>query len=67
MISLTRRNGNAVVVNADLILTVEATPETMLYMVNGERIVVKETIEDVIKRTVAFRRRIHFQDVGGGR
>jgi flagellar protein FlbD len=67
MIALTRRNGNALIVNADLILTVEATPETMLYMVNGERIVVKETIEEVVKKSVAFRRRIHFQDLGGGR
>ncbi len=63
MITVTRLNGAALVVNSDLILTIEKTPDTMLSLLSGEKLVVKESVEDIIKRVVAFRRRIHFADV----
>jgi flagellar protein FlbD len=63
VITVTRLNGAALVVNSDLILTIEKTPDTMLSLLSGEKLVVKESVEDIIKRVVAFRRRIHFADV----
>jgi flagellar protein FlbD len=45
-------------VNSDLILTVESTPDTLLALTNGERLLVKQTVPEIIERVVAFRRRV---------
>jgi flagellar protein FlbD len=58
MIHLTRLNGNPLVVNSDLIKYAESSPDTMLTLVNGEKIVVLETCEDVVNRTIAYRARV---------
>jgi len=58
MIHLTRLNGNPLVVNSDLIKYAEASPDTMLTLINGEKIVVLESCEEVVSRTVAYRARL---------
>jgi flagellar protein FlbD len=58
MIKLTRLNNQPLVLNADLIKLIENTPDTVLTLVNGEKIVVLESIEQVIEKIVEFRRRI---------
>jgi len=58
MIHLTRLNGNPLVVNSDLIKYAESSPDTMLTLVNGEKIVVLESCEDVVSRTIAYRARV---------
>jgi flagellar protein FlbD len=58
MIHLTRLNGNPLVINSDLIKYAEASPDTVLTLVNGEKIVVLESCEDVVNRTVAYRARV---------
>jgi flagellar protein FlbD len=58
MIHLTRLNGNPLVVNCDLIKYAESSPDTVLTLVNGEKIVVLESCEDVVNRTVAYRARV---------
>lgn len=58
MIHLTRLNGNPLVVNSDLIKYAEASPDTMLTLVNGEKIVVLESCEEVVSRTTAYRARV---------
>lgn len=58
MIQLTRLNGNALVVNCDLIKYAESSPDTVLTLINGEKIVVRESCEDVVNRTVAHRARV---------
>jgi len=72
MIELTRLNGNAMVVNSDLIKTAEASPDTMLTLINGEKLIVREELGEVIERvlvyrarllTVAGRRMQHFDDL----
>lgn len=55
MIHLTRLNGNPLVINSDLIKYAESSPDTVLTLVNGEKIVVLESCEDVVHRTVAYR------------
>lgn len=59
MIHLTRLNGNPLVVNSDLIKYAEASPDTMLTLVNGEKIVVLESCEEVVSRTIAYRARVY--------
>ena len=59
MIRLTRFNHQAVVVNADNILTVEATPDTLLTLVNGDHVHVRESVDEVLDRAVVYHRRVH--------
>ena len=58
MIHLTRLNKHPVVVNSDLIKFVEFTPDTVITLVSGEKIVVTETVEQVLDRVTEFRRRL---------
>lgn len=65
MIHLTRLNRSPLVVNADLIAYVEASPDTLLTLINGEKVHVLETVDDVVKASVAFQRRVHtYSQVG---
>jgi flagellar protein FlbD len=50
MIELTRLNGNPLYVNCDLIKWAEAAPDTLLTLVNGEKIVVRESCEQLVER-----------------
>ena len=58
MILLTRLDGKELWVNSDQILTVEATPDTVIMLQGGLHLMVREAPEDVVERTVAYRRRI---------
>lgn len=58
MITLTRYNGNRFVVNAELIKTIEQTPDTTLTLLNGDRLLVKEPMEEVVRRAVDYARQI---------
>jgi flagellar protein FlbD len=56
MIRLTRLNHQSLAVNSDHIKFIENAPDTVLTLMNGEKIVVRESTEEVIERVVAFRR-----------
>ena len=58
MIELTRLNGRSIVLNSDLIKTVETSPDTMLTLINGEKLIVREPIADVMERVLAYRARL---------
>lgn len=55
MIALTRLNGQAMIVNSDMIKYVESSPDTMLTLIHGEKIVVSEPCEEVVRRIIAYR------------
>ena len=59
MIPVTRLNGQEVYVNADLILFLESSPETILTLQSGKKITVKETIPQVVDRVVEFKSRCY--------
>lgn len=58
MIELTRLNGNPLMVNSDLVKTAEASPDTMLTLITGEKMIVRETCQEVMERIVAYRARL---------
>lgn len=58
MIHLTRLTGRAVVVNADLMMTIESTPDTIVTFVNGDKLVVKEPVEQVVEQVIEYRRKV---------
>ena len=59
MIQLTRINHVPLVVNSDLIEHIEAAPDTIITMTNGQKLVVLESIDDVVKRVIEFRRAVY--------
>lgn len=56
MITLTRLNGQKFVVNAELIRTVEALPDTTIKLINGDTIIVLESMVDVVDRAIEYGR-----------
>jgi len=56
MIKVTKLNNDEIVVNADLIEFVEANPDTIISLISGKKILVKESPQEIIKRTAAYRR-----------
>lgn len=58
MIQLTRLNSNPLAVNSDLIKFVEQAPDTVITLVTGEKIVVRESAQEVLDRVVQYRRRV---------
>jgi flagellar protein FlbD len=58
MIRLTRINRVPLVLNSDLIEHVEATPDTVIALTNGQKLVVLETADQVIQKVIEFRRSI---------
>ncbi|GIK16492.1 MAG: Swarming motility protein SwrD [Phycisphaerae bacterium] len=59
MIVLTRLNQRAFVLNAELIKMIEATPDTLVTLVNGDCVMVREAIDEVVEKVVDYQRRIH--------
>ena len=57
MIEVTRLNGLSVTVNADLIKFIEATPDTLISLTTGEKLMVKEPVELVARRALRDRQR----------
>ena len=58
MITVTRLNHTPIVLNPDLIVFIEETPDTIITLANGEKIVVEETVSEVIKRVLNYKRSI---------
>ena len=58
MIQLSRLNNSPLTVNSDLIKFVEQALDTVLTLVSGEKIIVREGAEEVLSRVIAFRRSI---------
>ncbi len=58
MIRLTRLNGKGFVLNADLIKYLEETPDTVVTLVGGDRVMVSEKVDEVVDRVIDYGRRL---------
>ncbi len=58
MITVTRLNDQALVLNAELIKTVESTPDTLITLINGDRMMVKESMEEIVRKAVEYGRQM---------
>ena len=56
VITVTRLDGNELVVNAELIELVEATPDTHLTLLDGRKLIVQEDPTEIVARVIAYRR-----------
>lgn len=58
MIKLTRTNGREFVLNADLIEEVQETPDTVITLTSGKKLLVKDSADNIIKKVVNYRQKI---------
>jgi flagellar protein FlbD len=58
MIAVRRLNGEEIMVNPHLIETIEATPDTIITLISGKRLVVQDAVADVITRIIEYRKAI---------
>jgi flagellar protein FlbD len=58
VIALTRLDGGSMVINIDLIETIEPTPDTLISMSNGDKLYVRESPAEVVELVVQFKRAI---------
>ncbi len=55
MIEVTRINDDPVVINAELIEMIEARPDTIITMTTGKKILVAESVSEVVRRVIEYR------------
>jgi len=60
MIKLTRLDGERFILNAEMIRYVEARPDTFVTLTTGERIVVTESMDEVVERAVLYQQQKHW-------
>lgn len=56
MISVTRTNGSKIYINAELIQTVESTPDTVITLTSNKKFIVKDTAQEIAERFIEYRR-----------
>lgn len=63
MIRVTRINRAPLILNSDLIEHVETTPDTVITLTNGQKFMVLESADEVVRRVAQFRREILARDL----
>ena len=58
MITITRLDERVVVLNADLIKMIEATPDTIITLINGDTVIVRESVQEVVRRAIDYQRQV---------
>ncbi|MFH1199373.1 MAG: flagellar FlbD family protein [Candidatus Omnitrophota bacterium] len=64
MIKVTRSDGKTIVLNAELIQYVEATPDTIITLTTDQKIIVKEKAEEIVKKVIEYKREIFSRPIG---
>jgi len=59
MICITKLKGEHIVINSDLILTVESTPDTTISLTTGQKYNARESVEDIVKNVIEYKRQIY--------
>jgi flagellar protein FlbD len=59
MIALRRLNGQPIMVNADLIESLEATPDTVVTLTSGNKLIVRDSPDEIQARIIDYKRRIY--------
>ncbi len=59
MIQLTRLNGQPIMVNSDLIESVETTPDTVITLVSGNKLIVRDSMDAIQSLIIEFKRKIY--------
>jgi len=63
MIYLNRMNNKEFILNVDLIEIIEETPDTIITLTNGHKMIVKESSEEIIKKIIEYKRKLFINDI----
>lgn len=66
MIFVTKMNSETVLLNNDLIETIEETPDTIVTLTTGKKLIIKESSEEILKRVIDFKIKINSGDYNKG-
>lgn len=58
MITMTRLDNRVVVINAEMIKMIEAAPDTIITLINGDTLMVRESVEEVVRRAIDYARQV---------
>ncbi|HHY47678.1 MAG TPA: flagellar FlbD family protein [Firmicutes bacterium] len=58
MIRVSRLDGTELVVNADLIESVEARPDTVITLTSGKKLIVQDGVDDIVAKFIEYKQRI---------
>lgn len=58
MIEVTRFKGSKIIINAELIETVEETPDTVITLTSGKRYIVSESAKEVVDLVIEYKSKI---------
>ena len=64
MISVTRLDGSRILLNDDLIESIQQTPDTLVSLVNGGTLLLRDTPDDIVARVIAFKHAVHRGSIG---
>lgn len=59
MIALRRLNNQPIMVNADLIESLESTPDTVVTLTSGNKLIVRDRMEEIQEKIIEYKRKIH--------
>jgi flagellar protein FlbD len=64
MIQVTRLNDKGFIINCELIKFIESTPDTLITLSTGEKLMVKESVDAVVAATMEYRKRLYQEKPG---
>lgn len=59
MITVTRLNDKELIINSDYIECFEETPDTTITMTTGRKIIVKESVDEILDKIIEFKNKIN--------
>ncbi len=61
MIKISRLNKSELYINAELIEFIEETPDTVISLISGKKIIARESAHSIIEQIITYRRRVGYQ------
>jgi flagellar protein FlbD len=55
MVAVTRLDGSTIMLNVDLIVTIERTPDTLVSLTTGDRLILRETQDEIVERITQYK------------
>ncbi len=58
MIEVTKMGGDEITINAELIESIQATPDTVITLTTNKKILVKNSVDEIVKKVIAYKKEI---------
>jgi len=59
LIHLTQMNGTKFVLNAEMIELIESTPNTVITLINGRKLIVLESVDEVVDKVIEYKKKAY--------